>query len=611
MTSPITGIVSGLRRDLELQWARDEERELELTAAERYARDPLAWLNDFAVIASKFADRRERAGVYMGGKVRPAKLTLWPNQEETLAAWIDLERLASTGELTFRNVLIEKSRQEGETWVLAGAVDWLLQYHEVSGLYLHQRAAEVADRGWTIKSFFGRVKYVDDRLDRRRVPDLAQLRFMPFSKDPAMIQNSRTGSLVYGEVQRDDPGRGQSLDFSIVDEAAHVQHGEHVHSALDEACKAGKVYLSTPMGDDNVHARLCDEKPAGYTYLRLHWSEHPIYSEGLHVAGEDPDCAQCEGTRQGVRWNPSEPKAHRYPGKLTSPWYEQAVLGKTDEQVARELDIDRAGALTGRVYAEFSREVHVEPDGIAYEEALHAKLELGWDFGLDCTAIVVCQDAPADYRVIGYLRRGDLFRTTATPEAVAEALVEYLRELGVPERLLTKNWLLKIHAVGDPSGHSRSAESGLPFVNAYRRLGFKIGRPAWRYCRSVELGISSVKRLLLGQPKPLRVCGVNAVDFADDLANNRWPTDATGARRISATRPLDDLHNHGADAFRYLVVSKWPPPKADAEDFVPAPELPEEGDGSGHVFRTRAERFGKKRPRDGVISKGMREGMSL
>jgi hypothetical protein len=78
------------------------------------------------------------------------RMTLFPDQERTIAAWIDLELLA-TGELVFRNVVIEKSRQIGETWLFAGAPALGAALPPVQGLAMHQRAAEIADRGWSEK----------------------------------------------------------------------------------------------------------------------------------------------------------------------------------------------------------------------------------------------------------------------------------------------------------------------------------------------------------------------------------------------------------------------------------------------------------------------------
>ena len=103
-------------------------------------------------------------------RIKPVKMRLYPDQRELLAAWIDLERLRKTGELEFGNVLLEKSRQVGGTWGIAAAVRWLLSYTSTRGLFMHTRAAEVADRGFTIDSFFGRVKYIDTRLGRPTRP---------------------------------------------------------------------------------------------------------------------------------------------------------------------------------------------------------------------------------------------------------------------------------------------------------------------------------------------------------------------------------------------------------------------------------------------------------
>jgi hypothetical protein len=554
-------IVAGARRELEISLAAEEERAFELTAAERYARDPLAWIAETPIwVASKFA---------AGGRSRPMRFAPFPGQVQTLTAWVDLAALSRGNELRFRNVLIEKSRQIGETWGLAVMLAWILHYRPGAMLLcLHKRSAEIDDGGerGTVKSIFGKVRYIDSRLGsptglvdpaaRAQVPGLGKLVFRPFSREPAKIENTLNGSTVYGEGQTDNPGRGDTYDAVLGDEFAFVEHGEKVHAALDEACPDGKLYLSTVNGDSNAHARLCDERPQGYEYLRLHWSEHPIYGEGLHIAGELEGCALCAGTRAGVVWDSERPRAHRYPGRLTSPWYDSRVIGKTDEQVANELDIDRERALSGRVYGEFSSDVHVVEAGIAYDEALEAKTELAWDFGLDATSIVVCQDAPATYNVIGILEMGDLFGTTATPELVSAALRAYLVELGMAPERTTPEWTRHLYGVGDPAGAARDLATNRPLFADYRKQGFLIRKPPPRLTRTVDPSIRAVKRLLLGRPKPLRVCGVNAEAFARHMRNNVWPTDALGRR--SGTRPDDrGEHNHACRAFAYLALAKW------------------------------------------------------
>lgn len=552
MSSAVADLAAGARRRMQIGIAQREQRDIELTQAERYARDPVAWINDHVVIGSKFDEAHDE-----GRGVRALKMRLFDHQKRTLEAWIDLPHLNATGDLVFSNVLIEKSRQIGETWLFAAVVCWLLHYRSLTGLVMAQRGGDIADRGWTHKSFFGRVKYVDDRLRRDRVPGLGDLVYRPAASDPASIANPARGALVYGECQRDDPGRGQSLDWLIVDEAAHVQHGEMIHAALADACPNGKVYLSTVTGDDNMHARLCDDKPAGWTYLRLHWSAHPAYGRGAHVAGADDDCPLCLAVRDKVGWSATDPLTHRFPGRVTSPWYDRAVCDKTAEQVASELDIDRERSLSARVFAEFDSSRHVVAGGLSYMP--EAPLELAVDYGLDVCSVLVIQQLERFVRVIGILEMGDVFGSTATPDKVAAALRLYLQELGVPHEETLPDRTPKIRAIGCPSGHHRQQNTAKPMVDDYRRQGFTIGRPASTLTARIETTHVAVKRLLDGAPKELQVCGIHAAEFASHMRNNVWPTDVTGSRRTSATEPNDNVHNHACRAFAYWCVDRFPP----------------------------------------------------
>jgi hypothetical protein len=560
----VTSLASAVRearREIELQQAAAEERELELTEAEKFKRDPVGWLNSGKIwIASRFdTEGNELAG----RKLRTVRLKLFPDQVRTVEAWIDLPHLARSGELVFRNAVIEKSRQIGETWLFAALIGWALHYHPVTGLAINWDGAKIDDGGErnTVESLFGRIRYIDHRLDPGKLPGVkGRLVFRPFSRDPAKVENPANGSVCIGEGQTDDPGRGSTFDFVLGDEFAFLRHSERVHAALDEACPDGKAYLSTVNGEGNAHARIAKERPEGWTYLRLHWSSHPVYSQGLHVAGDDPDCELCKGNREKVRWTASAPMAHRYPGKPTSPYYDRRVIGKTDEQVANELDIDRERAKPGRVFPEFRSDVHVVWDGISYEPGLHHMLELAIDYGLDATSVLVLQDLPAELRMIGILECGHLFGTSGTPEAVSAALLDYLRDLGVAERLLTPEFTRTIYGIGDPAGHNRTLETGKPFVAAYRRNGFVFGKPASRLTRRITPSVNALKLLFDDQPKPFRICGLKCEAFVDHARENTW--------RIGPDGQLlglnDDIHNHAMRAAGYYAVAKFPPRAEEA-----------------------------------------------
>ena len=85
-------------RELDHEWAREEQREVELTQAERYARDPWLLCDEGRVmIRSKFTGRATRFHPY-------------ETQIADTAAWIDMDELRDTGRLVWRNAHKEKRR---------------------------------------------------------------------------------------------------------------------------------------------------------------------------------------------------------------------------------------------------------------------------------------------------------------------------------------------------------------------------------------------------------------------------------------------------------------------------------------------------------------------
>jgi hypothetical protein len=536
--SPLEQIIEEERRKIEERWG-----------TESFALDPIACLNSGAIkIASKFGDL---------GQATPVTLTLYDHQVELAQAWIDCPPLLSTGALRFRDVADEKSRQMGITWLFASLVWWTLHFHGSVGGAMHQRLADIDDGGErsTLRSLFGKVRYIERRYDKTILPGLEPL---VFRTHPSKIESPQTGGVIYGEGQVDDPFRGMTLDYCLLDETAFIEHGEVVYASITEACKSGKALGSTVNGDGTIHARIVDARPKGWKIFRHHWSQHPVYSVGLHVAGERADCAMCEGNRQGIAWNAERPQAHRYPGKATSPWYDEAVLDMTHAQVCRELDIDRAGALAARVYPELA-DVHIAP-ALTLPPRLSA-IELAWDFGSDTTAVVVCEDTPAAYLVHGVVKLGSNHGTTATASLVAAAIRAFCADvLGLDPEFLTSNWTRRWYCAGDPAGSHAATPNSRPEFEEYRKVGFEIQAPANRLTARAETNIRAVQRLLLGHPKPLLISQATADDFIIDFRNNVWPTDAVGNRRIGSTTPLDDKHNHAMRAFAYLVVTKFAPP---------------------------------------------------
>lgn len=486
----------------------------------------------------------------------PARLAFvtfapWPHQLELLDAWIDTSMLGlgpAERAIRFRNVHVEKSRQMGDTVALAYGCLWTLTYHDAPLLMQHQNFGEVDDGGAaaTWDSFFGKI-----RLMHSAWPDdigRARLRFKG-GGDPLISNLDHPFRFLTGEGATPDPGRGGRYAGGVIDEAARIVYGEQAQAALSRAIPVGRALLSTPDGEGNMYFRIRTERPAGWRFARHHWTSHPDYAVGLHVAGDDPDCELCRGNVQDLRWDPHDPRCHRYPGKPTSPWYDQAVVELTDEQVAAELDIDYTASLSARVYPGFSEDHHVAAAPIEY--APDVPISTAWDYGLDTTAVLILQNHPNELRLIGEWEGHDL-----APEENVAGVLKVLRALGVEARLLEPRWTSTTEAVGDPSGDNREVGSAMSIADQYRRHGFNIHAPQQL---PVATTVFAVKRLLLGRPKPLVVspsCWRTVAHFK----GNVWPTDKQGVRKPNATQPVDNEHNHAMRALAYFVAHKWPVP---------------------------------------------------
>lgn len=525
-----------LARDAGRAALREHRDALGATAnLDRYRTDPFAHLDDGHAMIPDLVT------------LEPVEFHPFDHQREIIDAWMDLELLRTTGVLRYRNVHEEKSRQMGGTWIVAWGFLWSITYHAVPLLAMHLDLSEIDDggRASTLDSFFGKIRYMHERLP------LAYKAPLHFRQNPSIIRNDALGpsAFISGEGATPDPGRGGRYGGVFMDEAARISWGEKAHAALSRACPEGRLYNSTPEGEGNVYFRLRDERPQGYRFLRHHWSVHPYYGDGVHVAGDDPGCAQCAALDEGLRWSASDPVAHRYPGKLTSPWYEQAVLDLTDEQVAAELDIDYTGSLVARVYSEFNEEQHVL-EGIAYDHAL--PVSFAFDYGLDVTAVAVLQESPSEVRQIAELEISD-----ATPDGVCPELIDLLADVGMPLSELRPQFLVGLLAVGDPAGEGRDLATGKPLVAQYRRHGFAIDSKRYP---TIAPTITATKRLLLGKPKRYVVSRERCPRTIRHWKNNRWPVDRHGARKAGASKPVDDEHNHMMRAIAYYASYRFPPP---------------------------------------------------
>jgi hypothetical protein len=414
-----------------------------------------------------------------------------------------LDRLSRRG-----NAHVAKSRKMLASWLGPAWFLWALAFRpHFAGLMTSRKQSLVDDGGEasTQDSLFGRLRFMWEALDediRARIP----LRFAL-----CRIANVETGGSLRGEATGPNAGRGGTYDRALLDEAAYVPQSEQVHRALHLSCPDGKVYQGTPDGPGNMFARLHRERPAGWDFLRLHWTAHPDRWDGAEV---DVDT-----------------------GLPSSAWYRAMCFSMTPDQVARELDISFEHSAHGLVYPEFSFDVHGAPS-LVYDPDL--PLHLGVDPGIGApTAGVFFQVHGAEMRVLA-----DYEQANAPVEVNARNLASMARRLGF------EGDVSRIHVSMDPAANAREMVRGSTVIREYRSCGFEnIATPRVK----VADGIRMLRRKLHRREVFVSPdCDV----FAQRIAGYRYPTDDEG--NVKGDEPVHDICSHMMDAFRYGATSAFP-----------------------------------------------------
>lgn len=400
------------------------------------------------------------------------------------------------------NVIIEKSRDMGISWTIMG---W--QLHKAlftegwMSLNISRKETEVEDSGKTPKSLFGRLDFMNSRL-----PSFLKMRVdNPFLTFKVKSNNS----YISGESANENAGRDMQYSFILIDEAGMI-------AVLDEMWKSVSnssnciVLNSTPpkMGKEHKFGQLRFMKTDGgeqaFKVLSYHWKQHP---------------------------------------DKNAMWYAKKKLNMTDEEVARELDINWEKSIMLKIYHEFDESIHCPPNPIPYNPRL--PLYLSFDFGLD---------DPESILFIQKIRDTDKkLMPVIIDEYEHGNLLSHEHFANINKKLVEMNYkgkISEIKASGDPEGKKRERTSRQSVVQTYKNLGLTIDIKE----AGLEERRRTVKLLLkgkdsLGNPRILisRKC-TNLIEALK--SHQRKNKDELEARRTRYT--------HAATSLEFFCVKEFP-----------------------------------------------------
>jgi hypothetical protein len=236
----------------------------------------------------------------------------------------------------FDDILIEKSRQMGVTWLLSAVHVWLWLFYPAQSFLLGSRKEDLIDKPGDAIALFWKLDYILERVPAWMRPDAV--------RTSRHLENPNNKSTIDGESTNSNFGRGGTKTSIYLDEFQAVENGHQIMRATQAATNC-RIIVGTPNGASGAYydqrQKMIENSPD--QVLRFHWSEHPVYSQGLY---------SIEGCDQGKPPTILDKEYKFPPGfdflkvtypqfKLRSIWFnKQCVRASNAQEIASELDID-------------------------------------------------------------------------------------------------------------------------------------------------------------------------------------------------------------------------------------------------------------------------------
>ena len=277
-------------------------------------------------------------------------MILYDFQEEAL-----LEIIRAIGS---RDLLIEKSRDMGASWICMLAFFWCWLYKSRQSFLMGSRVEAYVDDSANPKSLFWKIDFILDNLPPWLRPKGYKT---SLHRRKLHIGNPENGSVIDGESTNPNFAKGDRRTAILLDEFAAVECGPQVCRASRDATNC-RIFNSTPMGTGNS---FYDQRQnPDCRRLRLHWSSHPLKMVGLYMSTSNGELQVLDKKGYPDGYKPI------LDGKMRSVWYDiQCSRADNAREIAQEIDIDYLGS--GHQFFD-AQKVQV-----AIRDFAHAPLEIG------------------------------------------------------------------------------------------------------------------------------------------------------------------------------------------------------------------------------------------
>lgn len=258
--------------------------------------------------------------------------------------------------LGYYDLLVEKSRDEGLSWISMTVMSHEFQFEQDQQFSVTSRKSDLVDKTGNKDSLFWKIEFL-----LKKQPGWLRPYYL---HNEMMLMHPEMDSTIIGESATGDVGRGGRNRAMFLDEFSTFARddGYKVEAATASNTNC-RIFNGTPRGSGNaffdVREGLVNKSRAG-KLLRVHWSEDPRKNYGLYTSGagyrefypgapdhdryNDDDIVMLERTPFGREVDEFDfPSDYQYfvDGKIRSPWYDtEAKRYAHPMLLAQELDID-------------------------------------------------------------------------------------------------------------------------------------------------------------------------------------------------------------------------------------------------------------------------------
>lgn len=206
------------------------------------------------------------------------------------------------------DLVIEKSRDMGASWMTVTVCEWRWHFHEMQTFLLLSRKEDLVDKTDDPKSLFWKIDFLHKYQPKWLLPLM--------DRQKMHMKNVDNGSTIDGDSTSGETSVGDRRTAVFFDEFSKVPEGYKMLTASRDVTRC-RIFNFTPAGSGNAAYDIAHSPK--FKKLRLHWTVHPEKAQGLYKDATT--------------------------GKSRSPWYDNECKRAVHEmEIRQELDIDYLGS---------------------------------------------------------------------------------------------------------------------------------------------------------------------------------------------------------------------------------------------------------------------------